>query len=268
MLARPSRLVGAAAAILALALTVAYALRLLAQAPAGPLAVVTVVATCGLLRTFAARLPLDALTMAPPHGCPSYGIRAVVNTLGLVALVVLPVPPVLQALRTEVADAGSGARAGMLLPVGVFIVAVALPGRLRRGSWPVIVAWLTGSVLLTAALILPSPAPTVAVAAMAVLFAGLGLWWSWPGRAFAERPDRAWVALGWLALAVLLLAPGRPWFVAAALLVAFGGYVIVLARRLWDSDRAGSAVPFGVGALPADSALQLPAQPSEPGATR
>jgi hypothetical protein len=268
MLARPSRLVGAAAAILALALAVAYALRLLPQTPAGPLAIVTVVVTCGLLRIYAARLPLDALTSAPPRGCPSYGIRAVVNTLGLVALVVLPLPPVLQALRTQLADVGSGARAGMLLPLGVLVVAVALPGKLRRGSWPAIVVWVTGSVLLTAALILPAPTPTVARAALAVLLAGFGLWWSWRGRASAERPDRTWVALGWLGLAVLLVAVGLPWFVAAVLLVAFGGYVIVLARRLWDSDRPGFAVPFGVGALPADSALQLPAPPGEPGATR
>jgi hypothetical protein len=268
MIARPSRLVGAAAAVLALALAVGYALRLLPQAPAGPLAVVTVVATCGLLRVFAARLPLDALTSVPPHGCPSYGIRAVVNTLGVVAIVALPVPSVLQALRGQVAEAGSGARAGMLLPLGVLVVAVALPGRLRRGSWPAIALWVAGAVLLTAALILPAPAPTVAVAAMAVLLAGLGLWWSWRVRASAGRPDRTWVGLGWLALAVVLLALGRPWFVVAALLAAFGGYLVLVARRLWDSDRPGLAVPFGVGAVPADSALQLPAQPDEPGVTR
>jgi hypothetical protein len=268
MLARPSRLVGAAAAVLAMALAVGCALRLLPQAPAGPLAVATVVAACGLLRIFAARLPLDALTLIPPRGCPSYGIRAVVNTLGLVALVVLPLPSVLQALRTQMADVGPGARAGVLLPVGVLVVAVALPGRLRRGSWPAIVVWATGSILLTAALILPAPAPALAMAAMAVLLAGLGLLWSWRGRAAAERPDRTWVALGWLGVAVLLLALGRPWFVVAALLVAFGGYVIVLARRLWDTDRPGSAVPFGVGALPVDSAPRLPAQPDEAGTTR
>jgi hypothetical protein len=267
VLARPSRLVGAAAAVLALALAVAYALRLLPQAPAGPLAVATVVATCGLLRIFAARLPLDALTRVPPRGCPSYGIRAVVNTLGLVAIVALPLPPVLHALRAQLADAGSGARAGMLLPVGVLVVAVALPGRLRRGSWPALALWLTGSILLTVALILPPPAPTVAVTAMAVLLAALGLVWSWRGRVPTDRPDRTWVALGWVGLAVWLLALGRPWFVVAALLVAFGGYVVVLASQLWDSGRTGSAVPFGVGATPAP-ALELPAEPDGSGVPR
>jgi hypothetical protein len=268
LFARPSRLVGAAAAVLALALAVAFALRVFPQAPAGPLAVVTAVATCGLLRVFAARLPLDALTSRPPRGCPSYGIRAVVNTLGLVAIVALPLPPVLQALRAQVAEAGSGASAGMLLPVGVLVVVVALPGRLRSGSWPAIALWVAGALLLPAALILPAPAPTVAVAAMAALLAASGLWWSWRVRSSAERPGRTWVALGWLGLAVFLLAIGRPWFVIAPLLVAFGGYVVLLARRLRDSDRPGFAVPFGVGAEPADSALQLPAPQGEPGVTR
>jgi hypothetical protein len=257
LLARPSRLVGAAAAALALALGVTYALRLFPQAPAGPLALVTAVATCGVLRVFAARLPLDALTSAPPRGCPSYGIRAVVNTIGLVALVVVPLPPVLDRLRTPDPEVG------VWLPVGVLVVAVALPGRLRPGSWPAIVVWVAGSIALAAALTLPEPAPVATMAAMAALLAGLGWWWSW-------RAVRPWAGLGWLGLAVLLLVLGLPWFVGTALLVAFGGYLILLARRLRAADGSGAAVPFGVGALPAGSALQLPdpEPPREPESAR
>jgi hypothetical protein len=265
LLARPSRLVGAAAAVLAVALAVAQALRLFPQAPAGPLAVVTAVATCGLLRAYTTRLPLDALTSAPPRGCPSYGIRAVVDTVGLIALVVVPLPPVLDALRARFTDDdGPGVRAGVWLPVGVLVIAVALPGRLRPGSWPALVLWVAGSIALAAALTLPAPAPAVAIAAMAALLAAFGGWWSWDAR------RRTWVGLGWLGLAVLLLLVGPPWFVGAALLVMSGGYLIVLARRLRDVDGSDDAVPFGVGALPAGSALRLPdrAEPDEAGAAR
>jgi hypothetical protein len=264
LLARPSRLVGAAAAILTLALAVAFALRLLPQVPPAPLAVVAAVAAGGLLRVLAARLPLDALTSTPPPGCPSYGIRAVVNTVAVVALVVLPLPPVLDALRADLAEAGSGARAGVWLPVGVLVVALAVPGRLRPGSWPALALWAGGAVALGAALTLPAPVPAVTVLAVAVLLAVFGWVWTWRGRVPTGRPGRTWVALGLLGLAVLLLSLGRPWFVGAALLVAFGGYVIVLATRLRDADAPGFAVPFGAGPSPPGSALRLPESEPRP----
>jgi hypothetical protein len=234
-LARPSRLVGAALAVLALALGVAYALRLQPETPAGPLAVVTVVAVCGVLRVLAARLPLDALTGEPPRGCPSYGIRAIVNAIGIAALVVLPLPPVLDALRGDVAG---GDRIGLLLPVGFLIVVIGVAGRLRPGSWPSVLLWLAGSIALVAALLLPAPGPAIVVVALAVTLVVFGIA---PAR-------RTRVTLALLVLASVLLAIERPWYVAAALLVALGGYLIVLAYRMRGAgQRPGDPVPFGIG---------------------
>src|SRR5207302_1401174 len=84
-----------------------FALRLLPHTPAVPLACVAAVAACGLLRLVAARLPLDVLTGAPPRACPGYGIGSVVNVLGVVALLTLPLPPVLGALPAQVARGGA-----------------------------------------------------------------------------------------------------------------------------------------------------------------
>jgi hypothetical protein len=244
LLARPSRLVGGAAAVLSLTLAVAATLRLLPHTPALPLAVITVVATCGVLRVVAARLPLDALTGAPPRGCPRYGIGWVTNVLGVAALVCLSLPPVLDALRMQVFRAGGNARAGLLLPLGVLLVAAAIPGRQRAGTRLAIGAWVLGCAALVAALALPEPAPVMVTAAVAVATAGYALWRTWPGRTAGAR-DRAW-----LVLAAVLLVLGRPWFVAAAVLVAFGGYVVLLATRSRRADQPGSPVPFGAGVEP------------------
>jgi hypothetical protein len=234
MIARPSRLVGAALAVLALAIAVGYALRLQPETPAGPLAAVTVVAVCGVLRALAARLPLDALTGQPPRGCPSYGIRAIVNAIGVAALVVLPLPPVLNALR----DAVDNHTAGLLLPVGFLAVALGLVGRVRPGSWPSLLLWLAGSAALVAALLLPAPGPSIVVAALAVTLAAVAL----------TRARRMRVTLALLVLATVLLAVERPWYVGAALLVALGGYVILLAYRMRGTgENPGDPVPYGIG---------------------
>jgi hypothetical protein len=237
LLARPSRLVGAALAVLALALAVAYALRLQPGTAAGPLAVVTVVAVCGVLRALAARMPLDALTGQPPRGCPSYGIRAIVNAIGIAALVVLPIPPVLNALR----DAADGSTTGLLLPVGFLVVALGLVGRVRPGSWPSLLLWLAGAVALVGALVLPEPGPAIVVAALAVTLVAVAL----------TRARRMRVTLALLVLATVLLAIERPWYVGAALLIALGGYVIVLAYRMRGTgENPGDPVPFGIGNYP------------------
>jgi hypothetical protein len=137
---------------------------------------------------------------------------------------------VLDALRAH-------AGAGLLLPVGVLVLAAALFG--RRDAR--VLAWAVGSAALVAALLLPDPVPAIVTAAVAVAVAVYG----W-------RHSRPLVGLAWLGLAALLLAAGRPWFVAAALLVLLGAYVILRAAGRWRGRRPGAPVAYGTGFPPPD----------------
>lgn len=231
LLARPSRLVGAVVAVLTLALGLAFALRHLDGAPAGPLAVVTTVAGCGVLRVLVARLSLDVTTGAPPHGCPGRGISVVTTVLGVIALVTVPLPPVLETLRGQVAD--SAHPAAILLPVGILLVAAALPGRRRPGSTVPIAVFAAGSVALAGALLLPRPAPLIITVAVALAAMGYGAW-----RLLAGAREARWRGLGWLAAGVLVVGMGRPGLVVAALLLIVGGYVALLG---WRGVRAEAA---------------------------
>lgn len=246
LFARPSRLVGAAAAILALALAVAWVLRLLPQTPALALAAVTLVCTGGLLRMVAARSPVDRLTGSPQPGWPGHGIRWITTAVGVTALVVLPLPRILAALREQVLGSGAQGRTGLLLPLGIVLLALALPGRLRGQAWTAVVGWVGGAVALVAALTLPAPAPTIATA----LVIGGFFWYGWSLTWRRTRTGRAWdvpVGIGWLALAAVLAALGRPWYVGAAVLFGLGAYVIVLAVSLRRPSRPGSSVAYGAG---------------------
>jgi hypothetical protein len=230
ILARPSRLVGAVAALLTLALALAFALRHLGGAPAAPLAVVTTVAGCDLLRVLAARLPVDA-TGAPPDGCPGRGIAAVTTVLGIIALIAVPLPPVLGMLRGQVAN--SAYPVAILLPIGILLVVAALPGRRRPGSTVPIAVFAAGSIALAGMLLLPQPSPVIITLAVALAAMGYGAW-----QLLAGTRDTRWHGLGWLAAGVLVAGMGRPGLVVAALLLIAGGYVALLG---WRGVRAEAA---------------------------
>jgi hypothetical protein len=242
MLARPSRLVGASSAVLTLTLAVAVALRWHGPAPAVPLAVLTALATAGLLRLLAARLPLEASTSLPPAGCPSYGISVVTGAVALVAVTLLPLQAVLDALRADVAGVPESAARALLLPAGVLMVAVVLPGRRlpgrrmggrrlpgrrRAGSTIPLTLWVAGAITATAALLVPDRLADALRVLTAVAVMGYGAW--------VTRRARQPHLVGGLALVALgaaLLVVGAPPIVIAAAVLAVGGYAVYLAQRV------------------------------------
>jgi hypothetical protein len=240
MLARPSRLVGAASAVLTLTLAVAVALRWHGQAPALPFAVLTALATAGLLRLLATRLPLEAATGLPPRGCPSYGIAVVTGAVALAAVTLLPLEAVLEALRADVAAVPASAARGLLVPAGVLMLAVVLPGRRlpgrrgrrlpgrrRAGSTIPLALWVAGTVTATAALLVPDQVADLLRALAAVAVVGYGAWVSLRVRQPHLVRGLALVALG----AALLVAGAPPIEIAAAVLVV-GGFAVYLAQRV------------------------------------
>ena len=226
VLARPSRLVGAAGALLTITLAVTAALRWHGAAPAVPLAVLTALAAAGVLRVAATRLPVEAATGAPPTGCPGYGIAWVTGAVGLVAVTLLPLAPVLDRLRHDVAGAPTATRM-LLVPAGVLLIVAVLPGRRRPGALLPTALWVAGCVTATTALLAPAPVAEALRVLTALVVVGLGV------RA-TRRPGRA-VQLRGLALVALgagLLVLGSPPVVVAAAVAAVGGYAVLLARRV------------------------------------
>lgn len=241
VLARPSRLVGAASAVLTLTLAVAAALRWHGPAPAVPLAVLTALATAGLLRLLAARLPLEAASGAPPRGCPSYGISAVTGAVALAAVTLLPLQRVLDALRADVAGVPDSAARALLVPAGVLMVAVVLPGsrlagrrtggrlpgRRRADSTIPLALWVAGTVTATAGLLVPARVADVLRVLTALAVVGYGAW-------VTRRVGRPHLVRGLalVALGAALLVVGAPPIVIAAAVLVVGVYAVYLAQRV------------------------------------
>ncbi|HZE41250.1 MAG TPA: hypothetical protein VE172_20815, partial [Stackebrandtia sp.] len=151
--ARPSRLVGGALTLVAATLATAT---MVAHGSAGLVGgLVAAAATIGVLRAVAARLPYDPLTGTVPSGCPGRGIAAVSNLVGVGAVAVSALPPVLDALRADFASAGRPAV--VWVPVGLLVAATAAPGIRRRDWLRPSIAWTVGVAALMLALYLPDP---------------------------------------------------------------------------------------------------------------
>jgi hypothetical protein len=212
----------------------------------------------------AARLPVDKLTGSPPPGWPGYGIRWVTTAIGVAVLAVVPLPPVLGALREQVQASGDEGRTGLLFPLGIVLLATALLGRLNGRAWAAVAGWVGGSIALVAALILPEPVPAIATA---LVIAGI-VWHGWSLTWRPNRSGRRWdvaAGIGWLALAAVLAAVGRPWYVGAVVLVGLGAYIIVLAARLRGPSSPGSPVAYGAGAAAEAATETVPPEDRPPG---
>src|SRR5262249_38660425 len=127
ILARSSHLVDASAAVLALSLAVAAATRWHGAAPSIPLVVLTALATAGVLRVIAGGQWRASLSPPPPRT----GLVWVSTAVGLAAVAVLPLAPVLDRLRDDVAAAPQPTARTVLVPAGVLLVVAAPPVRRR-----------------------------------------------------------------------------------------------------------------------------------------